>query len=121
MNYTFLIFVALACTGLFVFHEVTRPVNPWKQFGVTAAWHPYGGATTLEEPVYETEFEGARITGTACPGSQRNYVLRSEDTEGDGIPEVILKTGKSEVILAFRPAADGKPPRFETLSDACPP
>ncbi len=34
-----------------------------------------------------------------------NYALRSEDTEGDGIPEVILKTGKSEVILAFRPAA----------------
>jgi hypothetical protein len=121
MIYAFLVLVALACTGLFVFREVTRPINPWKQFGVTAAWHPYGGATTLEEPVYETEFEGARITGTACPGSQRNYVLRSEDTESDGIPEVILKTGKSEVVLAFRPAADGKPPRFEILSDACPP
>ena len=99
---------------------LSGPVNPWKRFGVEAEWHHYG-TTDLVEALYTTNFQGRAVTGTACPGANYDFRLRVEDTERDGIPEVIMENDKCRRVLAFRPANGTKPPEFITLSDSWPP
>ena len=106
-------------TGALV-RALSAPVNPWKRFGVEAEWHHYG-TTALVEALYTTNFQGRTITGTACPGANYEFKLRVEDTERDGIPEVIMEDDRCRLVLAFRPAKGTKPPEFVTLSDSWPP
>ncbi len=106
-------------TGVLV-RGLSGPVNPWKRFGVEAEWHHYG-TTALVEALYTTNFQGRTITGAACPGANYEFKLRVEDTERDGIPDVIMENDKCRLVLAFRPANGTKPPEFVILSDSWPP
>jgi len=96
--------------------SLTAPLNPWKAFGVRSTWQHYGN-TGLEEALYEVDYQGRTISKTACPGATYDFVLRSEDTDADGIPEIIMENSIHRLVLAFYPARDGHAPEFKVLSD----
>jgi hypothetical protein len=110
------VFTVLA---LIIFRHFDRPLNPWASLGVTAEWQPYG-TTRFTEVLYQVHFGGKIISGKANPGANYDFQLRAEDTERDGIPELIMENDGARLVLAF-PAVGSEPPRFVTLFDNWPP
>ncbi len=107
---------AVLIASAWAIRELNGPVNPWRRYGVTAEWYHYGN-TGLYGARYTAHHAGQSISVEACPGATYDFHLSSRDTDGDGMPELLMTNTRCRFVLAFRPAHDGEPPKFVTLED----
>jgi hypothetical protein len=112
--------IAALIVSVWAIRELNGPLNPWRRYGVTAEWFHYGN-TGLYGARYTAHYAGRAITAEACPGATYDFHLSSSDTDGDGIPELLMTNARCRMVLAFRPSYNDQPPEFKTLEDNWPP
>ena len=106
---SFMIGGGLALGGYFVGLK-----NPWRKNGVEMR-KIYGPTGVLLGYEFFTEWNGEKIEGTIWGPLDQWDSIEATDSDGDGIPEVIIKKGDKKNILSFKPANRTQPPRFEDL------
>ena len=107
--------IVLIGAGIWAFGQWRVRTNPYKDDGLTIRWD-VGGAT----PAYSwievsVDHDGKEIRPDLAFGGIEYPRLRFRDYDSDGRRDIIFEDDQFMQAIAFFPAANGEPPRFEIL------
>ena len=107
--------IVLTGAGIWAFEQWRARTNPYKDDGLTIRWG-VGGAT-LAYPWLEVsvDHEGKEVRPDLAFGGIEYPRLRFRDYDLDGRRDIIFEDDQFMQAVAFFPAVDGDPPRFEIL------